>query len=356
MLCLNRATAEEYVTFILGPDFGGNETLKPDSERIEQKNQEIMELKAQLEHTKFVLSDFQKQAKAVIMSQQTEAAALKATVDELDRQIKQARSEIKKKEQELETLRKENAELTIKLQNYDSIQDNSTLDPPRIRFSDVRDEYNREYENPSNSIKSHSKKKKYYLLTKWASIFTVLSSLLLLLFVFQIRIIDKNRSLTTTFQLFDWLFKSLGKTTAHIWLSITVSITAFIILFLFGSLRNSIRIAINAICNIFVTQMLYILFYHWISPPVNTVIEQTFIYLIVVFIVIHIYSRVENENSKQEFGLGLFASIFFILFLLPSFIILLPGWWGWIPLLLITIIASGMIVNSFSEMTGSYYL
>ena len=179
---------------------------------------------------------------------------------------------------------------------------------------------------------------------KLSSIGTALSSLFFILAIFKIRIIENDKNLIDKIDWLNKMFTEHGSTLTHIMLSTIVSFIIILLMwiFLFNN-ADAFLFVVRAIINLYPTQLLYILFFSWISPPENAIIEQVFIYGIVFVILTYSYSATRFDGG---FGIGIFVSILLILCMIPSFIILLPGWWGIILIGIICIIASLIVVFS----------
>ncbi len=178
----------------------------------------------------------------------------------------------------------------------------------------------------------------------------IVSYLLIVISMIYIRIIGNNADIIKRYTSVDIIDKimQLGNSWAQLLFSTAL---CGIILFalIITHLCNGVtfRHVIAGSFGSLVAQSLYVLIYSWIKPPFNTGLEQIILFLAVYFSVLSTY--LTNDLKLKALFKNL--SLVSVLLLLPSFTLLLSGWWGIIFTAILDFFAFCVLFYFFSEFT-----
>ena len=165
---------------------------------------------------------------------------------------------------------------------------------------------------------------------------------LMIVLMVYIRIIGKNADVITRMEssrLIGWAM-SKGNGWSHFIFSIGFCIVVFIILILLRKWNDETFLGILfGFLGSFAVQIVFLLVYAWINPLFNTRIEQFCWFMVVnlcsVWFTCYAYAEdgviedFKNEDRIEIVFIALLVpGIISVVGLIPSFTILLPGWWG----------------------------
>lgn len=125
---------------------------------------------------------------------------------------------------------------------------------------------------------------------------------------------------------------TFGNGKIHFLLSI-VFIAVMLIVFRLFHISNEVTSSgiISATFGIFLSQVIIILIYSWINPPLNTILEQSSLFFpVYIFCICTLYAMEDNLDDTTGFIAFFVTGVFSFLSLLPSFTLLIPRWWGFI--------------------------
>lgn len=159
--------------------------------------------------------------------------------------------------------------------------------------------------------------------------------LLMIALMIEIRIVGHDSDFISKFRFIVPIDKimSLGDGWAHLAISGICCGLIFLTMLLLQLCNEATwRGILGSFLGCFAVQSVYILLYAWIKPPFNTRVEQCCWFLVVLMssLWFNRFILVDEglNNWKDIFMVAAIVAVLSAIGLLPSFTVLLPGWWG----------------------------